>query len=247
MNFEPERPLDIFPAAFSWATERVFAIAHWCEEEGEACPVSRLVLLSAFSAPSLARPPPRGAKTRRAIPIAIADFDYTDTSGEPIDQQAEHQARLQAFVGAIRAALEQDGRYRVVTLACRQPPCTAANLPPAELLARASAAGAKRLLYGGIHKMSTLVQNAKVQMVDIENDKLTFDRPDHVSRRHRRVLAARGAVHHSRPDGGCAAQIAPQLDRRLDIQSACCNPAEKRRDKAGLRPAISGWKTRVNP
>jgi hypothetical protein len=49
-------------------------------------------------------------------------------------------------------------------------------LPPAELLARASAAGAKRLLYGGIHKMSTLVQNAKVQMVDIENDKLTFDR-----------------------------------------------------------------------
>jgi Protein of unknown function (DUF2380) len=123
-----------------------------------------------------AQPVSARSEEPKGIPIAIADFDYTDTSGEPIDQQAEHQARLQAFVGAIRAALEQDGRYRVVTLACRQPPCTAANLPPAELLASASAAGAKRLLYGGIHKMSTLVQNAKVQMVDIEDKKLTFDR-----------------------------------------------------------------------
>jgi hypothetical protein len=110
------------------------------------------------------------------VTVAIAEFDYTDTSGEAIDQQKEHQARLQAFTGAIRTALEQDGRYRIVTLSCRQPPCSAGNLPPAELLASASAAGAKRLLYGGVHKMSTLIQNAKVQMVDIENDRLTFDR-----------------------------------------------------------------------
>jgi len=27
------------------------------------------------------------------IPIAVADFDYFDTSGEPTNQQAEHQAR----------------------------------------------------------------------------------------------------------------------------------------------------------
>jgi hypothetical protein len=131
--------------------------------------LASIVLISPMSARSEeAKAPP--------ISIAVADFDYTDTSGEPIDQQAEHQARLQAFVGAIRASLEQGGRYRVVALACRQPPCTARNLPPAELLASASAAGAKRLLYGGIHKMSTLVQNAKIQMIDLENDKVTFDR-----------------------------------------------------------------------
>jgi hypothetical protein len=110
------------------------------------------------------------------IPIAVADFDYTDTSGEPVSQQAEHQARLQAFVGAIRSALEHDGRYRVVALACPQPPCTAGTLRPEELLASANAAGAKRVLYGGIQKMSTLIQNAKVQMVDIEDNKVTFDR-----------------------------------------------------------------------
>jgi hypothetical protein len=110
------------------------------------------------------------------IPIAVADFDYFDTSGEPTNQQAEHQARLQAFADAIRADLERDGRYRVVTLSCPQTRCAAAELAPAELLEKARAAGANRLLYGGIQKMSTLIQNAKVQVVDIAENKLRFDR-----------------------------------------------------------------------
>ena len=45
-----------------------------------------------------------------------------------------------------------------------------------EIVASARAAGAKRLLYGGIQKMSALIQNAKVQVVDIEDNKVTFDR-----------------------------------------------------------------------
>jgi hypothetical protein len=110
------------------------------------------------------------------IPIAVADFDYFDTSGEPTNQQAEHQARLQAFAGAIRTDLAQDARYRVVTLSCPQTRCTASELPPAELLERARSAGADRLVYGGIQKMSTLIQNAKVQVVDIAENKLRFDR-----------------------------------------------------------------------
>jgi hypothetical protein len=110
------------------------------------------------------------------IPIAVADFDYFDTSGEPADQQAQHQARLQALASAIRADLERDGRYRVVTLACPQTRCTAAELAPADLIEKARAAGANRLLYGGIQKMSTLIQNAKVQVVDIKQNRLRFDR-----------------------------------------------------------------------
>ena len=109
------------------------------------------------------------------ISIAVADFDYFDTSGEPTNQQAEHQARLQAFADAIRADLARDGRYRVVTLTCPQR-CAAAELAPAELLEKARLAGANRLLYGGIQKMSTLIQNAKVQVVDIAENKLRFDR-----------------------------------------------------------------------
>jgi hypothetical protein len=110
------------------------------------------------------------------IAIAVADFDYTDTSGEPIDQQAEHQARLKSFAGAIRADLARDGRYRIVELACPQPPCSAGQLAPEVLLDSARAAGARRLLYGGIQKMSSLISNAKVQVVDIDDNKLTFDR-----------------------------------------------------------------------
>ncbi|WMT71760.1 DUF2380 domain-containing protein [Bradyrhizobium sp. Ash2021] len=110
------------------------------------------------------------------ISIAVADFDYFDTSGEPTNQQAEHQARLQAFADAICADLARDGRYRVVTLSCPRTRCAAAELPPAELLEKARSAGANRLLYGGIQKMSTLIQNAKVQVVDIAENKLRFDR-----------------------------------------------------------------------
>src|SRR5262249_49175922 len=110
------------------------------------------------------------------IPIAIADFDYTDTSGEVRNQKAEHDARLRAFVSALRAALEHDARYQVVVLECPEPPCTAGRLAAAELIDRARAGGAKLLLYGGIQKMSSLIQNGKAQVVDLEADKLLFDR-----------------------------------------------------------------------
>jgi hypothetical protein len=37
-------------------------------------------------------------------------------------------------------------------------------------------AGAKLLLYGGIHKQSTLIQWAKVEVIDLERDRLVYDR-----------------------------------------------------------------------
>src|SRR4051812_2489796 len=132
----------------------------------------------AFGLASLLMSGPARSDQPAAVPIAIAvaDFDYTDTSGEPIDQQAEHQARLKAFAGAIRADLARDGRYRIVTLACPQPPCSAGQLAPEVLLDSARAAGARRLVYGGIQKMSSLISNAKVQAIDIADNRLIFDR-----------------------------------------------------------------------
>jgi hypothetical protein len=41
---------------------------------------------------------------------------------------------------------------------------------------KARQAGARLLLFGGIHKMSTLIQWAKVQAVDLQTEKLVFDR-----------------------------------------------------------------------
>jgi hypothetical protein len=36
--------------------------------------------------------------------------------------------------------------------------------------------GARLLLYGGIHKMSTLVQFGKAQIADLESDQVVYDR-----------------------------------------------------------------------
>ena len=110
------------------------------------------------------------------IPIAVAEFDYRDTSGEVRDQQAEHAARLVAFTRTIRADLKQSGRYRIVPLICPEAPCTAGRADPEELLASARKAGARLLLFGGIQKMSTLVQFGKAVVIDLEADKSIFER-----------------------------------------------------------------------
>lgn len=110
------------------------------------------------------------------VAVAVLDFDYFDTSEEPRDQAAEHAARLDAFMSALRRDLEQGGGYRVVALACGAQPCTVRSLPPEELFEVAKKAGARLLLYGGVHKMSTLVQWAQTQLVDVERNRLVDDR-----------------------------------------------------------------------
>ena len=110
------------------------------------------------------------------VALAVADFDYVDTSGEIKDQSAEHAARLQRFAGAVRDELSRSGTFRVVRLACPEPPCSATTMEPEALIAAARDAGARLLLFGGIHKMSTLIQQGKAQVVDLEQDKVVFDR-----------------------------------------------------------------------
>jgi hypothetical protein len=110
------------------------------------------------------------------MPIAIADFDYTDTSGEPSDQRAAHAARLSALMSLMRAGLAGSGKFRIVPLVCEPGPCSFKQTPPAGILEAARRAGARLLVFGGIHKMSTLVQWAKLQAVDLQTDKPVLDR-----------------------------------------------------------------------
>jgi hypothetical protein len=128
----------------------------------------------AFAGPAAAED--AGFLDSGAKPIAILDFDYRDTSGEARDQGAEHRARLDAFMTKLRADLGADPRFPIVAIACADPPCTGANMPPAALMDAARKAGAHLLLYGEIHKMSTLVQWGKVQIVDVAADKLMYDK-----------------------------------------------------------------------
>jgi hypothetical protein len=109
------------------------------------------------------------------VALAVLDLDYVDTSGEPTDQTAVHQRRAADFVSALQRDLVANGQYRVVPMSCGSEPCEPVT-NPAELQKAARAAGARFVLLGGVHKMSTLVQWAKIQIADEEQGRVVFDR-----------------------------------------------------------------------
>lgn len=90
-----------------------------------------------------------------AVGIAMDDFSYTDTSAEPTNQTAAHERRLSAFMAALRRDISADRRYRLV--------------PSAQ-------DGAAFKVIGGIQKTSTLVQWAKVAVIDVGAKKLVMDK-----------------------------------------------------------------------
>lgn len=90
-----------------------------------------------------------------AIGVAMDDFSYTDTSAEPADQTAAHERRLAAFMAALRRDIGADPRYRLVPSARD---------------------GAAFKVIGGIQKTSTLVQWAKVAVIEIGAKKLVMDK-----------------------------------------------------------------------
>jgi Protein of unknown function (DUF2380) len=110
------------------------------------------------------------------IKLAIADFDYKDTSGEAQDQAMAHAERLKNFTRLIDDELSASGKYQVVVLTCPKSPCSAGAMDAQSLTEAARQSGARLLLYGGIHKMSTLVQFGKAQVADLESDQVVYDR-----------------------------------------------------------------------
>src|SRR3954463_15471590 len=95
------------------------------------------------------------ANAEAAIGVAMDDFSYTDTSAEPANQTAAHERRLAAFMAALRQDIGGDRRYRLV--------------PSAE-------GGAAFKVIGGIQKTSTLVQWAKVAVIDVGARKGVMDK-----------------------------------------------------------------------
>ncbi|MGA7072024.1 DUF2380 domain-containing protein [Bradyrhizobium sp.] len=108
------------------------------------------------------------------LTVAVADFDYIDTSGEAKDQRAAHQVRMAQFAELLRAKLGAQGDFRVLPLECAEPPCTPINMQPDNFITASRRSGARFVVYGGIHKVSTLVQWGDVQLLDLEADKVLF-------------------------------------------------------------------------
>lgn len=116
------------------------------------------------------------APVAQGVGLAIIDFAYADTSGEPVDQTAAHQKRLRDFLSAFRRDFVAAGQFHLVAVSCGPMPCTDDRPAPPDLLRAAANAGAKILVIGGIHKQSTLVQWAKVEAVDIDANRVVVDR-----------------------------------------------------------------------
>jgi hypothetical protein len=108
------------------------------------------------------------------VTLAVADLYYTDTSGEAADQTAAHQEWLRGFASALQSDLSESGKYRIVPLTCGAGPCSG-RTDPLELQKAARAAGARLVVIGGVHKTSTLVQWAKIQIADVEQGSVVFD------------------------------------------------------------------------
>ena len=129
-----------------------------------------LCALAALSFPS------GGSPAAAPIAVAVADFDYFDTSAEVTDQSAEHRARVASFAKLLRDNLAAQGDYRVVPIECSDHPCTATSMSQDVFIAAARKAGARLVVYGGIRKMSTLVQWGEIQLLDLEAEKLLMRR-----------------------------------------------------------------------
>ncbi len=136
---------------------------------------AQVVLVILFTATVLSLP---GGGSLAAEPVtgAVADFDYSDTSGEIEDQVEAHRARVAAFGQLLRDSLQAEGKYRVVRLDCPDGSCTAASMRPDDFLAHARRSGARLVVYGGIRKMSTLVQWGEVQVLDLQRNELLLRR-----------------------------------------------------------------------
>jgi len=120
--------------------------------------------------------PMRPGLSAAPLTVAVADFDYIDTSGEAKDQRAAHQARMAQFAELLRAKLGADGEFRVMPLECAEPPCTPINMQPEKFVAASRRSNARYVVYGGIHKTSTLVQWGDIELLDLEANKLLLKR-----------------------------------------------------------------------
>jgi TolB-like protein len=108
--------------------------------------------------------------------VAVADFDYSDTSGEVRNQQAVHAERLDAMKAEIIASLMQSSRFTGVALKCSKPPCSADNLDQDEMDSDARAQDAQFVVFGGVHKISTLIQWGQVEVMDTATGKAVASR-----------------------------------------------------------------------
>jgi hypothetical protein len=121
--------------------------------------------------------PVRQARAQSEPPVlAVAEIQYIDTSGEVIDQSADHFRRLREFEASLRTDLAASGKVKDATLDCPPNACSVGDIDLGQLLDKAQAASAAYLLISSFHKLSTLVQWAKFDIIDVKTRNVVFNR-----------------------------------------------------------------------
>jgi hypothetical protein len=114
------------------------------------------------------------AEAAEPVTVGVAEIGYQDILGAPDSKQRANE-RTRKCAEALRQDLGADGKFKVVTLECGKDPCSITRQTPEDLIAAAKKAGARVLVYGGVHKVSPALQNMRAQAVDIEAAKLVFN------------------------------------------------------------------------
>ncbi len=135
-----------------------------------AC-VALMILLTGLMSPARSLAP-----NEYPIAVVVADFDNLDTSGEAADRTDEHAVRVRKFSSFLREGLAGAANYKVHRLECDKPTCSVGSLGADALISAARESGARVLVYGGIHKMSTLIQWGEMQAVDLDRAQLLVHR-----------------------------------------------------------------------
>lgn len=115
--------------------------------------------------------------TAAALPaVVVAAFDYTDHSGEVRNQKAFHAAHIAALQADIIHTFEQSGQATAAALRCAAPPCSVQNMAAGDMTRDAQAQHATFLVFGGVEKMSTLIQWGQVEVVNADTGKSILSR-----------------------------------------------------------------------
>jgi len=148
----------------------------------------------------------RPSQAQGEVPtLAVSAIQYVDTSGEVTDQSADHFRRLREFEASLRTDLAASGKIRNVTLDCPPNACSVGDIDIAQLVDKAQAAGAAYLLVGSFHKVSTLVQWAKFDIVDVKarnvvfNRLVTFRGDNDIAWHHAESFIVRQILDHEEP------------------------------------------------
>lgn len=134
-----------------------------------------IAIASALTAISFAAPAALAEMTP-STKLAVASFNFEDTSSEAKKDNVQHDVMLKDFQSIVSKTLSDKLKLEVTPLPCTPDKCSLAD-PGMEALAdMAKKVDARYLVAGGLHKMSTLVGWAKVVVVDLGPNGKVCDR-----------------------------------------------------------------------